>query len=240
MSLILSIETGTDICSVALSQDGELLSLRESEEGRDHAQKLATYIEEVFEQNNIDADELSAIAIGMGPGSYTGLRIGTSVAKGLCYGASKPLIAVSSLQSLACVALDDYEAGLIDCDNIEDAILCPMIDARRMEVYASLFDYNATQLNEVAAYIIDENSFADIYPNRTMIFFGNGSSKTADIIKRPGSIFCHVSPSARGMVRIANEKFIKGQTEDVAYFEPFYLKDFVAGLPKRNPLQKTK
>ena len=140
MSLILCIETGTDVCSVGIAKDGELLSLRESDEGRDHARKVGVFVDELLRETGIAPDELDAVAVGKGPGSYTGLRIGVSFAKGLCYGVRKPLVAVGSLDALAEVALEDYEAGILSVPDWEHACLCPMVDARRMEVYAQVFD----------------------------------------------------------------------------------------------------
>lgn len=140
MALILCIETGTDICSVGLSRDGELISLRESDEGRDHAKRVGVFVDELLRENDVAPDELDAIAVGMGPGSYTGLRIGVSFAKGMCYGLQIPLVAVGSLDALAQVAIEDNEAGILDVDNWDDAVLCPMVDARRMEVYTCLYN----------------------------------------------------------------------------------------------------
>ena len=151
MSLILCIETGTDVCSVGIAKDGELLSLRESDEGRDHARKVGVFVDELLRETGIAPDELDAVAVGKGPGSYTGLRIGVSFAKGLCYGVRKPLVAVGSLDALAEVALEDYEAGILSVPDWEHACLCPMVDARRMEVYAQVFDTTGKPLNEVSA-----------------------------------------------------------------------------------------
>lgn len=236
MSLILCIETGTNICSAALSHNGALLSLRESEEGRDHAQKLASFIDELFRENDIDAEELDAVAVGMGPGSYTGLRIGTSVAKGICYGADKPLIGISSLKSLAMVAVEDYNAGIIECGPIEEMLLCPMIDARRMEVYSAIYDSSGDELLPVAARIIDEDSLSDFMPEKQMLIFGGGAFKCREVMKRQGLVYASVAPSARGMAALADYKFQNGEFEDIAYFEPFYLKEFVAGVSKKNML----
>ena len=145
MALILAIETGTDICSVALVRDGELVALRESDEERNHAKKIGVFVDELLRESGVSADELDAVAVSKGPGSYTGLRIGVSFAKGLCYGQNIPLVAVGSLDSLTEVAREDYEAGIIDVEGWEEATLCPMIDARRMEVYTQLFNAEATQ-----------------------------------------------------------------------------------------------
>lgn len=234
MSLILCIETGTNICSAALSHNGALLSLRESEEGRDHAQKLASFIDELFRENDIDAQELDAVAVGMGPGSYTGLRIGTSVAKGICYGTGKPLIGIGSLKSLAMVAVEDYNAGIIECGPIEETLLCPMIDARRMEVYSAVYDSTGDELLPVGARIIDEDSLSDFMPGRQILLFGGGAMKCHKVMRRPGLLYASVAPSARGMAALADNKFQNGEFEDIAYFEPLYLKEFVAGTPKKS------
>lgn len=232
MSLILCIETGTDICSVGIAKAGELLSLRESDEGRDHARKVGVFVDELLRETGIAPDELDAVAIGKGPGSYTGLRIGTSFAKGLCYGLQKPLVAVGSLDALAEVAREDYEAGILQVDGWEHAVLCPMVDARRMEVYTQLFDTAGRPLSEVSAEVIDAASFAG---ERTgahpFVIFGNGARKCADLLT--GATLVEVAPSARGLARLAQEALAAGQTEDIAYFEPFYLKDFVVTTSKK-------
>lgn len=239
MSHILCIETGTDICSVALSLDGTLISLRESGEGRNHAQHLAVFVKEILDENNLCGEDLAAVAVGQGPGSYTGLRIGVSLAKGICYAYSLPLIAVNSLQSLAMVAIEDYEAGILDIKHFDTALLCPMIDARRMEVYAQLFDHHAEALTEVTAEIIHKDSFLPFISRaEEFVIFGSGAAKCVRVIEAKNVTFCDVVPSARGMVNPAHRKWQDKTFEDIAYFEPFYLKDFIAGVPKRNPLVK--
>ncbi len=231
MSLILCIETGTDVCSVGIAKDGELLSLRESDEGRDHARKVAVFVDELLEQTGITPDDIDAVAVGKGPGSYTGLRIGVSFAKGLCYGMQKPLIAIGSLDALTEVAREDYEAGIIAVDNWEQARLCPMVDARRMEVYTQVFDTEGHALTEVEAKIIDSESFADMRDGRPFVIFGNGAAKCADVIA--GAIKVDVTPSARGLARPAQAALDEGRTEDIAYFEPMYLKDFLVIKSKK-------
>lgn len=233
MSLILCIETGTDICSVGLSRDGELVSLRESDEGRDHAKRVAVFVDELLRENGVAADELSAVAVGMGPGSYTGLRIGVSFAKGLCYGLQIPLIAVGSLDSMVQVAREDYEAGIIDVDAWQDAVLCPMVDARRMEVYTQMFNSAGEPLNEVKAEIVDENSFAQWREGGPFVIFGNGAEKCREVL--PDATYINVTPSARGLASLAHKYFEEGKTVDIAYFEPFYLKDFVV-IPSKKKL----
>lgn len=232
MSLILAIETGTDICSVGIAKDGELLSLRESDEGRDHARKVGVFVDELLHETGIAPDDLDAVAVGKGPGSYTGLRIGVSFAKGLCYGLQKPLLAVGSLDALVEVAREDYEAGIISVDRWEEARLCPMVDARRMEVYAQIFDAKGEALTGVSAEVITAESFAEWRNNgRPFVIFGNGARKCAEVL--PGATFVEVTPSARGLARLAQKALDEGRKEDIAYFEPFYLKDFVVTTSKK-------
>lgn len=232
MALILCIETGTDICSVGIARDGELISLRESDEGRDHARQVAVFVDELLEEMGLQPDELDAIAVGKGPGSYTGLRIGVSFAKGLAYGLGKPLLAVGSLDALAEVAREDYEAGILDVDGWEEAVLCPMVDARRMEVYTQRFDSRGNALSEVSAEVIDAESFAaERVSERPFVIFGNGAKKCEEVLS--GAVWVPVAPSARGLVRLAEEAFTAGRFEDIAYFEPFYLKDFVVIASKK-------
>lgn len=232
MSLILCIETGTDICSVGIARDGELLSLRESDEGRDHARKVGVFVDELLRETGIAPDDLDAVAVGKGPGSYTGLRIGVSFAKGLCYGLQKPLVAIGSLDALTEVAREDYEAGILDIEAWDRALLCPMVDARRMEVYAQVFDAEGRAQSEVSAEVIDAESFA-AYRNagRPFVIFGSGARKCVDVLS--GVILAEVAPSARGLARLAQQALDEGRTEDLAYFEPFYLKDFVVLASKK-------
>ena len=232
MSLILCIETGTDICSVGIARDGELLSLRESDEGRDHARKVGVFVDELLRETGIAPDDLDAVAVGKGPGSYTGLRIGVSFAKGLCYGLRKPLLAVGSLDALVEVAREDYEAGILAVDDWQHARLCPMVDARRMEVYAQVFDSQGTPLTDVSAEVVSEESFAAYrQAGEPFVIFGSGARKCADLLA--GATFVEVTPSARGLVRLAQQALDEGRTEDIAYFEPFYLKDFVVTTSKK-------
>ena len=234
MALILSIETGTDICSVALANDGELMALRESDEGRDHAKKVALFVDELLKETGVQPDDLDAIAVGKGPGSYTGLRIGVSFAKGMCYALNIPLIAIGSLDALTEVAREDYEAGILDIEENEwrDAKLCPMVDARRMEVYAQVFDSKCIPQSEVVAEVVDDESFRE-WRNGSFVIFGNGAKKCEEVLH--GAKYVSVAPSARGIVRLAEEAFNEGRTEDLAYFEPFYLKDFMV-IPSKKKL----
>lgn len=233
MALILCIETGTDICSVGLSRDGELVSLRESDEGRDHAKRVGVFVDELLRETGIAPDELDAIAVGMGPGSYTGLRIGVSFAKGICYGLQIPLVAVGSLDALAEVAIEDNEAGILDVKDWNDAVLCPMVDARRMEVYTRLFNAAGEPLSEVSAEIVTEESFAEWRKDRQLVIFGNGAAKCREIL--PDATYVNITPSARGLARLAERRLQEGKTEDIAYFEPFYLKDFIV-IPSKKKL----
>lgn len=234
MALILCIETGTDICSVGIARNGEPVSLRESDEGRDHAKRVAVFVDELLRETGVAPDELDAVAVGKGPGSYTGLRIGVSFAKGLCYGLGIPLVAVGSLDALTEVAIEDHEAGIIDVKDWDDAVLCPMVDARRMEVYTSLFDTTGRSLSEVSAEIVTSESFAEVRAERRMVIFGNGAAKCREVL--PDAVYINVVPSARGLARLAQERLSAGETEDIAYFEPFYLKDFVVVPSKKRLL----
>lgn len=232
MSLILCIETGTDVCSVGIARDGELLSLRESDEGRDHARKVGVFVDELLRETEIVPEDLDAVAVGKGPGSYTGLRIGVSFAKGLCYGLQKPLVAVGSLDALAEVAREDYEAGILSVDGWENAYLCPMVDARRMEVYAQVFDADGRPQSEVSAEVIDAESFAAFRgQGRPFVIFGSGARKCADVL--PDAKLIEVTPSARGLARLAQQALDEGRTVDIAYFEPLYLKDFVVTTSRK-------
>lgn len=232
MSLILCIETGTDICSVALAKDGRMVALRESDMGKDHARKVGVFTQEILRENGVEPDELDAVAVGKGPGSYTGLRIGVSFAKGLCYALGIPLIAIDSLRSLAACLVEEVEVGILDIEDWEQTALCPMIDARRMEVYAELFDVNLNPLSEVVAEVVTDRSFYDVLlTHKKLVIFGNGAEKCSGILE--WAEYVSVAPSARGLCAEAERRFQAGQTEDVAYFEPFYLKDFVVTASKK-------
>lgn len=234
MALILSIETGTDICSVALANDGELMALRESDEGRDHAKKVALFVDELLRETGVQPSDLDAIAVGKGPGSYTGLRIGVSFAKGMCYALDIPLIAIGSLDALTEVAREDYDAGILDIEEEEwaKAKLCPLVDARRMEVYAEVFDNEGKALTDVAAEVVTEESFKEWRKDKFVIF-GNGAKKCTELLS--DAIFVDIAPSARGIVRLAEESFKAQKFEDLAYFEPFYLKEFLV-IPSKKKL----
>ena len=233
MALILCIETGTDICSVGIARDGELVALRESDEGRDHARQVGVFVDELLREQQLQPEDLDAVAVGKGPGSYTGLRIGVSFAKGLCYGINRPLIAIGSLDALTEVAREDFEAGILDVEGWEEAHLCPMVDARRMEVYTQLFDSHGVAENEVRAEIVTGESFAaERTDGRPFVIFGNGAAKCTEVLT--DAVWVKVAPSARGLARLAEEAYEAGRFEDLAYFEPFYLKDFVVTTSKKS------
>ncbi|WP_242521405.1 tRNA (adenosine(37)-N6)-threonylcarbamoyltransferase complex dimerization subunit type 1 TsaB [Tamlana sp. s12] len=219
---ILNIETATTNCSVALSKNGKTIVLEEdNDKNYSHAERLHVYIDTVLKEGNITAEDLSAISVSKGPGSYTGLRIGVSAAKGLAYALNKPLIAVLTLEALA----QQVKA--------ESGVIVAMLDARRMEVYSAVYDMDYHVVRETQAQILDESSFIENLEQGLVYFVGSGVEKTKTIIQHPNARFIEGKlPSANYMGEIANMKYKKSDTEDVAYFEPYYLKDFVALKPK--------
>lgn len=225
MGFILSIETSTDVCSAAISKDGVTIAAKTLLEGPSHASSLTAIIEELFKGEGMPSmKQLNAVAVSSGPGSYTGLRIGVSTAKGICYALDIPLIAIGSLQVLAA----SYGKG--DGDNY---LIAPMIDARRMEVYTALFNNHLEQKTPVEAMIVDENSFTQWLEKETIHFIGNGSDKCSEIIRHPNAVFSKdIHPLASSMGKLAFQAFQRDRFEDVAYFEPYYLKDFVVTQPK--------
>jgi len=223
MSYILNIETATTNCSVSLSKEGEILVLKEDyNTNYSHAESLHMFIEEVIIASKIKPSQIDAIAVSKGPGSYTGLRIGVSAAKGLCYALNKPLISVATLQSLA------------NQVTINDGIIVAMLDARRLEVYSAIFDKNHNKIRETKAQILDENSFKDYLEKGKVYFIGDGVEKTKTLIKHPNAIYIKDKlPSAKEMSKLSYDKYKKNDIEDVAYFEPYYLKDFI-GLKQKS------
>lgn len=230
MSCILYIETATSVCSVAVSKDGEVIFQKEETTGPSHAQVLGSFVKEAVDELQKKNLKPDAVAVSCGPGSYTGLRIGVSEAKGLCYGWNIPLIAIETLTIMA--------AGVVRRSLVgDDVLLCPMIDARRMEVYDAIFDSKLTKLKEVSADIIDENSFAEYLSVNKVVFFGDGSDKCKSALTHVNASFLDsVYPHAEDMVALAEEAFANKSFVDVAYFEPFYLKEFVATTPKNKVL----
>lgn len=232
---ILNIETTGENCSVGLGEGISLLKLKEHKEGKSHASRLAVFIDEILQQENLAVKDLDAISISKGPGSYTGLRIGVSTAKGLCYGADIPLISIHTLQSLSQFLLE-HQSGYIK--NIpENAFLVPMIDARRMEVYSAVFDLKNQFIRDVKAEVIDATSYKDLLEERPVIFLGNGAKKCQGVIDHTNAMFLDdIDVSAGNMVSLSLNQFRNKIFEDVAYFEPFYLKDFRATTPKKGVL----
>lgn len=228
-SIILNIESSTTNCSVALGRDGNCIELLEINDGYSHAEKLAPFVDQLLKSHQLKVSDLDAIAVSMGPGSYTGLRIGVSLAKGLCYSANKPLISVPTLQAM-CLHPTVKKAVV----NHQIKLMCPMLDARRMEVYTAVYDLGIDAMEEVQAKILDESSFEGLLNENAVLFFGSGSEKFNNIIKNENAYFAdEVWPSAREMCFIAESKFEINAFEDVAYFEPYYLKDFMATTPKK-------
>lgn len=239
MALILNIESSSNICSVALSEDGITSGFIESDEDKSHAGKLTLFIEELFKNHNISIEKVDAIAVSQGPGSYTGLRIGVSVAKGMCYAMNKPLIAIDTLQALTHGLLYNELSESSKHKFEKDTLFCPMIDARRMEVYTAIYTIQNKRIGDVKAEIINKDSFRETLNNSLVVFFGNGSNKCKELIKHKNAIFVdNIYLSARFMSGLAETAFNKKEFCDTAYFEPFYLKDFIATTPKKNILFK--
>ena len=232
MERILLIETSTALCSTALAENGVITSYRESSAPKAHASLTAVFIQEMLAERGITLDGCNAICVSKGPGSYTGLRVGVSTAKGLCFGSGKPLLAVGTLDTL--VAQADAELLTVNPDltgNLRFVI--PMIDARRMEVYSAVFSPDGTQITETTPVIVDENSFAEYLEQGPVLFIGDGACKCADVIKHPNAHFCQCHPKASSMLSPAIAAYKEKRFEDVAYFEPFYLKEFVATVSKK-------
>ena len=235
LPVILTIETSTNMCSVALSKGEQLLSLKESKDEKAHGKLLTGFIEEILKDAGLSFDELDALAVGKGPGSYTGLRLGVSVAKGICYAKDLPLIALNTLEVLSSGALEVIaETNLKLADN---DLLCPMIDARRMEVYTAIYSPKLEQKENVEAKIIDTDSFQDCFEKHRIFFFGNGASKTKDILRNSQAVFIEeVYPSAKYMISLALKAFERREFENIAYFEPYYLKEFITTKSKKKLL----
>lgn len=231
MPVILNIETSTTVCSVALTRDGGVEFHKEAFEGPSHARNLAPFVEEALKFAREKGYNLDAVAVSCGPGSYTGLRIGVSEAKGLCFGLDIPLIALNTLQIITCSVMFGGSFG-------DDALFCPMIDARRMEVYSAIYDLGLGEVKPVSADIIDENSYKEILDKQPVYFFGDGAAKCKEVIKHPNARFIDsVLPVAYDMMALAEMAYRRQDFKDVAYFEPFYLKEFVATTPKNKVLK---
>lgn len=219
MATILCLETATTNCSVGIAKDGEILAIKEdNSKGYSHAEKLHVFINDILKETGLTVDDLDAVAVSKGPGSYTGLRIGVSTAKGLCFSLDIPLISVPTLQLLAKQLKETEE------------IIVSMLDARRMEVYSAVYDSDFEEIRETRAEVLSEDSFQEYLNKDKVHFIGNGVAKFEEICDHPNAVFHKQKfPSASEMAEIAELKYKKSDTEDVAYFEPYYLKDFIAG-----------
>ncbi len=237
MERIILIETSTALCSVALAENGEIVSYRESSAPKAHASLTAVFIDEMLTGRGLTIADCDAVCVSMGPGSYTGLRVGVSTAKGLCFGSGKPLLAVGTLDTL--VAQAASELAKVSPDLIRDLPangfrhIIPMVDARRMEVYTAVFTPDGTQLTETSPVIVDETSFVEYLEAGPVLFIGDGAGKCADVIRHPNARFLQCHPNAAAMLTPALKTLRSGRFEDVAYFEPFYLKEFVATVSKK-------
>lgn len=227
MSCILHIETSTNVCSVAVSEDGKVIFDKADRTGNNHAEALGSFVDEAMSFADSHAIPLDAVAVSSGPGSYTGLRIGVSMAKGVCYALNLPLLSVPTLE-LMCVPV------LLRNEEIEDeALLCPMIDARRMEVYAAIYDRALKPVRGIQADVVDADTYRQWLEDRPVYFFGNGAAKCMDTINHPNAHLIEgIEPVAKWMMPLAERKMLNDIHEDVAYFVPYYLKDFVAKQPK--------
>lgn len=228
MSCILNIETSTDVCSVAISDSGQVIFNKEDHSGPNHAVKLGVYVDEALDFLDSHGLPLEAVAVSCGPGSYTGLRIGVSMAKGICYGRGVKLIAVPTLELMAVpVLLGEHPEN-------EDALIVPMLDARRMEVYAEVLDRALKVVRPIQADIVDADTYKEYLDQHHVYFFGNGAAKCMETINHPNAHLVEgIEPLAKNMAPLAEKRFVEGKFEDVAYFVPLYLKDFVAKMPKK-------
>ena len=228
MSCILNIETSTDVCAVAISDSGQVIFNKEDHSGPNHAVKLGVYVDEALDFLDSHGLPLEAVAVSCGPGSYTGLRIGVSMAKGICYGRGVKLIAVPTLELMAVPVL------LGEHPEQEDALIVPMLDARRMEVYAEVLDRALRVVRPIQADIVDADTYKEYLDQHPVYFFGNGAAKCMETINHPNAHLVEgIEPLAKNMAPLAEKRFVEGKFEDVAYFVPFYLKDFVAKMPKK-------
>jgi tRNA threonylcarbamoyladenosine biosynthesis protein TsaB len=230
--MIICLETATNLCSVALCSNEGLVSLRESHDTKSHASMITVFIDEILKEQGLKVRDLEAIAVSRGPGSYTGLRIGVSAAKGIAYASSLPLIGIDTTLSMFMGFKEKYLSTIV---NPENAFFCPMLDARRLEVYCAVYDYSGKVVNKISAEVITEDSFRDIPESEKIFFFGNGADKCRDIIKRKNSYFnSEFVISAAHMLVPAYQSLMAIDFQDIAYFEPFYLKDFITSKPRNS------
>ncbi len=231
MERIILIETSTALCSAALAEDGAIVSYKESSAPKAHASLTAVFVQEMLSERGLTISDCDAVCVSMGPGSYTGLRVGVSTAKGLCFGSGKPLLAVGTLDTLVAQAVAE-RLTVIPGLTGDLRYIIPMVDARRMEVYTAVFD-QYRQITETSPMIIDENSFAEQLAEGPCLFIGDGAGKCADVIRHPNAHFCQCWPKASAMLAPALAAYKEKRFEDVAYFEPFYLKEFVATVSRK-------
>lgn len=225
MSLILCLETSTKVCSVALFKENNLIDFEEAGGAYSHAENLALFVDRIMQRQGLSYSELNAVAVTKGPGSYTGLRIGVSLAKGIAYGANIPLIAIDSLASLA--------YGAIQKIKDDQALYCSMIDARRMEVYTSIYNAKLEEVQGIEAKVIDSTAYSKLLSQQKIYFYGDGAAKCESTLEHPQAVFIELQSSAKNMGALAFEAYDNKSFEDVAYFEPFYLKEFVALQSKK-------
>lgn len=229
-------ETTTEVCSVALVENGKVVDFREDRNGLNHAKLLTVFISDLLKSNKLNVFDLSALAVSEGPGSYTGLRIGVSAAKGICYAAKIPLIAISPLQAMA-KQLVEIKPAIAVSEN-QTSFVVPMIDARRMEVYTACFDFKGEFIQNIQALVVDETAFSQELEYGKVFFIGNGAAKCKEVIRHQNAFFIdNIVASAINMASLAMQKFEQSQFVDVAYFEPYYLKNFMATTPKNNVLE---
>lgn len=234
MSCILHIETSTSVCSVAVSEDSHCIWHEEDHSGPNHAERLGSMVDEALSFTDNHAIPFDAVAVSCGPGSYTGLRIGVSMAKGICYGRDLKLIAVPTLELLCVPVLLREQIANSQEPMAKEPLLCPMLDARRMEVYAALYDRALHEIRPVSADIVTAETYKQWLDERPVYFFGNGAKKCMEVINHPNAHFIDgIEPIAKWMQPLAEKRLLNEQTEDVAYFVPYYLKDFVALKPKK-------
>lgn len=232
MALILNIETATSLCSVALAENSKVIAMRETFEEKSHASNLTVFIDQMLKENNLRVADLDAVAVGKGPGSYTGLRIGVSTAKGICYGAGIPLIAINTLKIMFRQVVG---SGSENIGNAQpETLYCPMIDARRMEVFTCVYDCHGNEKEQISAKIVDIQTFQPLLELHPMVFFGSGMPKCREYLEHPHSIFVpDIHPGASSLAGLAEIAYQSKEFENIAYFEPYYLKDFIATKSKK-------
>lgn len=233
MALLLNIESSTEVCSVTLAQNGNVIQTLENLTGQNHAMLVTSYIQEIFSTQGIHMNQLDGVAVSGGPGSYTGLRIGVASAKGICYALGIPLIAITSLAAMSHHVIQN--SSDYDLPRDSDLLFCPMIDARRMEVYTAIYDRSDKMVREIKADIIDQYSYLAYLEKGKVAFFGNGADKCRDILSHPNAYFADgVTTSASYMTTLTEKAYEDKNFVDIAYYEPYYLKDFVATVPTKN------